>query len=126
MVGNEGRILRRQGAGEFEPVESGQDQNLWGVWAASEDEAFAVGGDPLTTGDPDPIILHFKDGQWNRVAVPETEQSFKALFKVWGTSPTNVYAVGANGVILHPDGARGCSKRAAQQGLHKLVGHGTE
>ena len=78
---------------------------MWGVWAASPEEAFAVGGDPLTTGEPDPVILHFKNGQWSRIAVPETEQSFKALFKVWGTDAQNVYAVGANGVILHFDGS---------------------
>ena len=47
MVGNAGRIERRIGSDRFERIESGTDQNLWGVWAASPEEAFAVGGDPF-------------------------------------------------------------------------------
>ncbi|MEE2787320.1 MAG: hypothetical protein VX589_08280 [Myxococcota bacterium] len=104
MVGNQGRILRRQGDGDFEPVDADETEHLWGVWAASADEAWAVGGDPLGDGEPDPVILHWKDERWTRVKPPRTEQKFRALFKVWGTSATNVFAVGAKGVILHFDG----------------------
>ena len=56
VVGNGGRILRSDGGGAWEEVESGTEEDLWGVWAASADEAWAVGGDPLAD-PPAPTLL---------------------------------------------------------------------
>jgi photosystem II stability/assembly factor-like uncharacterized protein len=103
FVGNEGHALRRR-SGEVELTETGVTAPLWGVWAADSDEAWAVGGDPIASGPADPVLLHWKDGAWTRIALPETDRSFRALFKVWGTSASNVYAVGSRGIILHYNG----------------------
>lgn len=106
MVGNEGRALRRVGDGAIEAVPTPVTAPLWGVWAASADEAWAVGGEARDDGtEADPVILHFTGGAWERVAIPEVDRGFRALFKVFGLGPGQVYAVGARGVALRYDGA---------------------
>jgi hypothetical protein len=104
VVGNAGRTLRRIGEGEFETITNDESQPLWGVWAASPDRAWAVGGDALSSGEPDPVILEWDGDEWHRVELPPIDRTFRAFFKVWGTGPDNVYAIGGKGVILHFDG----------------------
>jgi hypothetical protein len=105
IVGNAGHILARfKDEVNWTLQSSPTDQPLWGVWAASEDEAWAVGGDPIASGEPDPVLLHWHNEEWTRVALPAVDREFRALFKVWGTGPDNVYAIGARGVILHYNG----------------------
>ena len=106
VVGNGGRILRSDGGGAWEEVESGTGEDLWGVWAASADEAWAVGGDPLAD-PPAPTLLHFSDGRWSSLELPPLDRGgVQALFKVWGFSPTQVFAVGSKGVLLAYDGSQ--------------------
>lgn len=106
MVGNEGRILRREDFEPFEVVESGVTQDLWGVWAASGDRAWAVGGDAnATMTDPDPVVLEWNGTAWRQIALPPLDRDIRALFKVWGTSADQVFAVGEKGVIVRYDGA---------------------
>lgn len=106
FVGDGGRALRRVGGGDWETFETGTEAPLWGVFAVSADEAWAVGGQAIDDGNPpDPVITHYKDGAWTRVAVPAVDRDFRALFKVWGRAADDVWAVGAKGVILHWDGA---------------------
>lgn len=103
FVGNDGQALRRTSNGVV-ATETGTTAPLWGVWSASEDEAWAVGGDAIGSSDEDPVLLHWKDDAWTRIPIPETDRRFRALFKVWGTASNNVYAVGSKGIILHYDG----------------------
>lgn len=108
FVGNGGRALRRVGAGEadFEVVDTGIDAPLWGVFAVSPTEAWAVGGEAVDDGNPaDPVLARYLNGAWSRVELPPVDRDFRALFKVWGSGPDDVYAVGSKGVILHWDGA---------------------
>ena len=106
IVGNEGRALRRVGEGDFEVVDTGIDAPLWGVFAVSADEAWAVGGEAVDDGNPpDPVLARYQNGAWSRVDLPAVDRDFRALFKVWGSGPNDVYAVGSKGVILHWDGA---------------------
>lgn len=105
FVGNEGRALRRGATGLFEEIDTGIDAPLWGVFAVSPDEAWAVGGEAVDDGNPDdPVLARYQNGAWARVELPEIDRDFRALFKVWGTGPNDVYAVGSKGVILHWDG----------------------
>jgi hypothetical protein len=69
------------------------------VWGASAFDAFAVG---------DGVITHYDGSAWSAATLGATS----ALRDVWGTSGTNVYAVGDDGVILHYDGG-GWSAAAA-------------
>jgi hypothetical protein len=65
--------------------------SLYGVWAASPTQAFAVG---YMGG-----IAHWNGTTWTQVTSPTTT----TLQTIWGTSASNVYAAGA-GVFLHYDG----------------------
>ena len=68
---------------------------LYGVWAASATDAWAVGGVGVIrryTGQPT---------AWDVVSdVPTSED----LHAVWGSSPSDVWAVGDGAVVLHFDG----------------------
>lgn len=103
IVGERGRVLRRVGD-TFEETLLPTEAPLWGVWAASADEAWAVGGDARDR-DATPVIFHYTNGAWSPVDMPELDRDgVSALFKVWGTGPDHVFAIGQLGVILHWDG----------------------
>jgi hypothetical protein len=72
-----------------------------GVWAVSGTEAFAVGTNGIGLADPSPsVVVHYLNGVWTQLATLPTP----AAYAIWGSSPTDVYAVGYNGVIEHYDG----------------------
>jgi len=77
------------------------DEFAHGVWAYDDQHVFAVGekeSDTETAG-----IVYFYDGSsWSQMDVGTVD----GLWDVWGTSPSNVFAVGANNTILHYDGSR--------------------
>ncbi len=66
--------------------------NLWGVYAISDTDIWAV-GEGGTAG-------HFKDGTWTAMQTA-TPANLRA---VWAASPTLVYAVGLQGAIVRWDG----------------------
>ncbi len=104
VVGEQGRALRFE-AGEFvEEYDTGAGVQLWGVWAAAEDDVWAVGGNPRDR-QGSPVIVHWDGNTWTLFEVPELDRDFvTSMFKVWGTGPDNVFAIGAVGVILRWDG----------------------
>lgn len=105
IVGNDGRILVNEGGGPFQVVESGVTLDLWGVWAADVDRAWAVGGNVTDRdSEPEPVILEWDGVEWARVTLPPIDREIRSFFKVWGTSADNVFVVGAKGVILRYDG----------------------
>jgi hypothetical protein len=70
---------------------------LRGVWASGSSDVFAVGFD--SNGG---FIIHYDGSSWSRMAAPSTPDG---LADVWGSSGTDVYAVGGDG-ILHYDGSQ--------------------
>merc|ERR1711991_949391 len=107
MVGNDGRALRwvdpnQGGDGKWETFDSDTDQDLWGVFVVSPNEVWAVGGDPLSADEPDPVLTRFDGVLWQRVPLPELDRSgVKALFKIYGDVQTgHLFAVGMKGVII--------------------------
>lgn len=98
-VGEHGAALRIDAADTDEPTASQLNSLTWvgltGVWAAADDDVWAVGGSGT--------IRHYTGDalQWNVVAdVPTTEN----LNAVWGTSSSDVWVVGNEGLVLHYDG----------------------
>ncbi len=104
VAGDHGTILRPQ-HGVWHRVDTPTDQDLWGVWGASPDDVWAVGGNGR---DADAAtVLHFVGGAWQVVPLPHMERpGVRAFYKVWGTGADNVYMVGQNGAVLHWDGAK--------------------
>jgi hypothetical protein len=102
-VGNGGAILRWDGAA-FTPMESGTTEDLWGVWGASPDDVWAVGGSGFPGSEP--TLLHLDGSGWSAVAFPALERAnVHAFYKVWGSSASDVWVVGQRGAVLHHDGS---------------------
>jgi hypothetical protein len=103
MVGERGRAVHWDGAA-FAEHPTGTTATLWGVIAFSPDEAWIVGGTPDAGKDaPNDVVLRWDGAAWSPEALPQALG--RALFKVWGRSSDDLYAVGEYGVIWHRNGA---------------------
>jgi hypothetical protein len=103
VAGNGGTILRGDGS-SWEMVATPTDSDLWGVWASSPDDIWAVGGE--ASGGSDPVILRDTGDGFRRVEVPDLQRpGVGVFFKVWGSGPDDVFVVGQRGAVVHWDGA---------------------
>ncbi len=104
-VGNDGTILHYDGSA-WSLVDSPTDQDLWGVWGAGPNDLWSVGGSARHPATAMPTLIHFDGTQWTNVDLPTlSHANVTALFKVWGSGPDDVYAVGQHGTMLHWDGS---------------------
>ncbi|HMV66206.1 MAG TPA: hypothetical protein PKA64_05105 [Myxococcota bacterium] len=102
IAGDGGRVLRLSGSTWEEQVVD-PDITLFGLWGATEDSVWTVGGNVATGSGA--RMYHWDGAAWSRVDLPAELASQPALFKVWGANANDVWACGANGVLLHGDGA---------------------
>jgi len=89
-VGIHGAIYHRTRDG-WDPVAQPNSNHLLDVWAAADDDVWAVGFD---------VINHWDGSRWSEVDVPH-EATWQA---VGGCGPDDVMAVGTNGAMLHWNG----------------------
>lgn len=115
MVGEGGRALRWDNGEFVDEVQTPTTSTLWGVWCASESACWSVGGDPRRT-DSTPVMVAWDGTSWTLVELPPTERRSRALFKVWGTSASDIHAVGALGLTYHFDGT---SWREVESGVRE-------
>lgn len=95
--------LLAQRAGVFErmsPPGLARD-TIYGVWAAAEDDVYAVGSAAGRNG----FVWHHDGSAWRQLPLPEPlpvndDRDGPALFKVWGASSDDVWVVGDGGVVL--------------------------
>lgn len=78
---------------------------VFGVWGATPDDMWAVGGFAGREG----FVWRWNGTAWSEVDlpsdIPRTDTGeLPALFKVWGRDADDVWIVGSNGTILHWDG----------------------
>jgi hypothetical protein len=98
-VGEHGSVLRQSGTSWTEET-IGTTYDLHGVWEHTG-LSVAVGRRNINEFDWRQAILMNTGGGWTDIGpVGNAPQ----LFDVWGTHPSNVYAVGWAGEILHYDG----------------------
>jgi hypothetical protein len=88
------------------------EKTYFGVWGASEDEIWAVGGDPDVISDA-ATIWRYDGAAWAEVEIPAEAAAAIAIYKVWGSAADDVWAVGTGGVVLHWDGAAWTSATSA-------------
>jgi hypothetical protein len=72
-------------------LDSKSTKHLYGVWAGSRNNAWAVGNDGTA--------LHWDGSEWAK-----TDTMVGQLYGVWGTGQRDVWAVGSQGVIIRWDG----------------------
>ncbi len=77
---------------------------FYGVWGTSEQDIWAVGGRP-ELGSDGGTIYHYDGAAWTQAVIPAEAAAGLAMFKVFGSSATDVWAVGSTGIALHWDGA---------------------
>lgn len=102
--GAESQLLR--GTRDYlEPVANpggGGNHTVFGVWAASETDVYAVGRAEDGLG----FVWHDSGSGFVSIDTP-IGASVPALFKVWGTSPSDVWMVGESGLVLRGNAADG-------------------
>lgn len=102
-AGTDGTILRYEGD-KFSrlPTPALGKHIVFGVWAAAPDDIYAVG----STAGRNGFVWHYDGERFTALALPETlpvdeYRDTPAFFKVWGTSRSDVWVVGARGTVLH-------------------------
>lgn len=81
-----------------------QDTVLMAVWGSSPSNVYAVGNYYLGKGKKlAGKILHYKGTKWTTVW---TGGEMSALSDVWGTSATDVYAMGLADTVMHSNGKK--------------------
>jgi hypothetical protein len=96
MVGEHGRMAHWDGT-QLTELSSLTQATLFGVWAASPEDAWAVGGSPENAAGEQDVLLHWDGTGWARAVLPGAPQG-KTLFKVWGEG-SEVFVVGEAGTI---------------------------
>ncbi|HKE15614.1 MAG TPA: hypothetical protein VKB80_12140 [Kofleriaceae bacterium] len=100
LGGEKGTILRYQD-GAFEQLETPGPQTVFGLWGASPDDVWAVGGN-LTGGG---FAWRFDGAAWSAVAeVPEEITGPGTIWKVAGAAADNVWMSATGGLTLHWNG----------------------
>ncbi len=104
-------VLRYDGA-EFGKLDTPGPAaaTVFGVWAAAEDDVYAVGSIDGQNG----FIWHYDGTAFEALSLdgglPLAESGeTPGLFKVWGSSASDVWVVGANGVVLRGSATDGFS-----------------
>jgi len=108
MAGGECYLVRYNGTGFFgswypasrdcgqlSDLRFGGYVALNAIWGASDTDVFVVGGNGIIG-----FIAHYDGSLWTTMPSGTTQH----LRAVWGTSPSNVIAVGDSGTIVHYDG----------------------
>jgi hypothetical protein len=101
-VGNDGTVIHYDGSTWSEQA-TPTVEHLWGVWGATPDDLWAVGGNGNAGSAA--TMIHYDGSAWSNVTVPTLQRAdVFAFFKVWGRSADDIVVVGQKGALLHYDG----------------------
>lgn len=101
MVGEGGLAIRHtRGDGKFTVLKTPTPERLYGVLPFAPDDVWAVGGDDVSVG----VVWHWDGEQWSAPTdLPAALGDGLAYFKIWGSSPDDLWIVGEGGAALHRD-----------------------
>ncbi|KIG14427.1 BNR repeat domain protein [Enhygromyxa salina] len=102
FMGGEGGVILRYEAGEFTLMDTPGTDTVFGIWGASADDVWAVGGASDSTGG---FVWRLSGDTWTpEPSLPAEVSDAGSIWKVFGTSPDDAWLVGSNGVAMHWDG----------------------
>ncbi len=108
LAGGGATVLKVEGdAVERTPTPVFFGNTVYGVWGATPDDMWAVGG----FAGRDGFAWRYDGAAWTPVDLPDDlprtgAGEIPALFKVWGRGADDVWLVGGLGTVLHWDGQR--------------------
>jgi hypothetical protein len=101
LCGENGSVVRYAESGSGLPmlqtISTATQATLYGIWAFSDDDVWAVGGDDGSPG----VILH---GDRNGLAIDNTAPLVPVLFKLFATDADHLFVVGHAGTLLRRSG----------------------
>ena len=104
-MGGEGGVILRYEGGEFVKMATPSGETVFGIWGASADDVWAVGGASDSAGGF-AWRLTGDGASWTpEPTLPVDVTSGAAVWKVFGTSRDDAWLVGSNGVALHWNGS---------------------
>jgi hypothetical protein len=126
MAGSDATVLAYRD-GEFEPMDTpglGRDV-VFGVWAASQADVYAVGSAAGRNG----FIWHYDGARWAELPLPDSlpldgNRDLPGFYKVWGASAEDVWVVGDRGAVLRGSAARGFRQLASPSADRLFTVHG--
>lgn len=105
MGGEAGRVLHyTPSTGTFTESVLDAAITVFGLWGASDTEVWAVGGD-INASEAGAAIWRWDGKTWSEATLPKDAASEIAVYKIWGRSADDVFAVGTGGMGLHWDGS---------------------
>jgi photosystem II stability/assembly factor-like uncharacterized protein len=128
MSGSDALVLRyRNGAFERMDTPGLGKSIVFGVWASSDTDVYAVGSEQGRNG----FIWHYDGVAWASLPLPveapvDANRDVPSFFKVWGASGRDVWVVGDRGVVLRgnaSDGFRSIASGASDR-LFTVHGNG--
>jgi len=93
VVGTAGTILNYNGT-NWELMQSNSTRSLNGIWGSAQDNILVA-----ISGASQGSVLHYNGQEWKEIV-----DGKPPLFRIWGSSGDNVFALGSGGTILHYDG----------------------
>lgn len=105
LAGENGSVLRYDesqtdpgtGLPQLTAIPAATTATLYGLWAFSDDDVWAVGGDDGQPG----VVLH---GGRSGLLIDQTAPTVATLFKVYAADADHLYVVGSSGVLLRRSG----------------------
>ena len=104
-VGGDGGVILRYENGAFSPMETPGVDTVFGIWGATPDDVWAVGGASASSSGF-AWRLSADGSAWEEEpSLPVEVAEGSAIWKVYGTATDDAWLVGSNGVALHWDGS---------------------
>ncbi len=100
VAGENGTVLRYDESGatpDLRALSTPTSAVLYGIWAFSDDDVWAVGGDAGRVG----VVLH---GGRAGFSIDATPPATATLFKIYGADPDHLFIVGMGGTLLRREG----------------------
>ncbi len=101
FMGGAGGMILKYDDGDFSRMDTPGEETVFGIWGASPDDVWAVGGESESGGG---FAWRYDGRNWTANENVTELASESAIWKVYGTSEDDAWLVGSNGISLHWDG----------------------